>query len=314
MSLYALGIMLVFSLVLIIYALWPKSQDEGDVIKRRMVGRRAQDSVSELRKQAKESVAKRVMNTVAPIAVKPVMMTNPEEMSKLRMKLSSAGIRGNKAPMTFLASKTVLAICLGLAAAVYGWARGDSLANGIGITMLGAGLGFMAPNLWLNQAMAKRKDQVRRGLPDTLDLMVISVESGLGLDAALQRVGDEMKLVHPVLSDELRIVTLESQMGIPRSEALQNFALRTGIEEAKSLTGVVNQAERFGTSISRALRRQSEALRTKRRQAAEERAQKTTVKLMLPLILFIFPAIFVVLGGPAALTMMAALGGGGLGQ
>ncbi len=141
---------------------------------------------------------------------------------------------------------------------------------------------------------------------DTDYLMVKATDAERAV-AALQRVGDEMDQVHPVLAEELKLVTLESQMGIPRSESLDNFATRTGIDEARSLVGVVNQAERFGTSIARALRRQSDALRVKRRQAAEEKAQQTTVKLMLPLILFIFPAIFVVLGGPAALTMMEAL-------
>jgi tight adherence protein C len=114
--------------------------------------------------------------------------------------------------------------------------------------------------------------------------------------------------VHPTLAEELQLVTLESQMGIPRSEALANLAVRTGLDEVRSLTAIINQAERFGTSIAKALRNQSDALRTKRRQAAEERAQKTTVKLMAPLILFIFPAILVVLAGPAALKMIEALG------
>ena len=173
--------------------------------------------------------------------------------------------------------------------------------------MTGAGFGFLAPDLWLSSATAKRKDQIRKGLPDTLDMLVISVESGLGLDAAFQRVGDEMRMVHPLLSEELQLVTLESQMGIPRNEALVNLTTRTGLDEVRSLVAIINQAERFGTSIARALRNQSDALRVKRRQAAEERAQKTTVKLMAPLILFIFPAILVVLAGPAALKMIEAL-------
>jgi tight adherence protein C len=154
----------------------------------------------------------------------------------------------------------------------------------------------------------KRADVIRRGLPDVLDMLVISVESGLGLDAAFQRVGDEMKNVHPAISDELQLVTLEGQMGIPRSEALTNLTTRANLDEVRSLVAIINQAERFGTSIARALRNQSDALRIKRRQAAEERAQKTTVKLMAPLILFIFPAILVVLAGPAALKMIEALG------
>jgi len=302
--------MIVGAVLLIGYALIPKKNDAEDTIKRRMTGRTAQSAVANLRQQAKDSVAKRVIQSVAPIAIKPVGMTNAEEMSKLRIKLATAGFRGEGITTTFLASKSIVAVLLCIAAIIFSVAKGKSLFDGMGIAMLGAGLGFMAPNIWLRGAVKKRGDMIRKGLPDTLDMMVISVESGLGLDAAFQRVGDEMKHVHPALAEELHLVTLESQMGIPRNEALQNFSMRTGIDEARSLVGVVNQAERFGTSIATALRRQSEALRTKRRQAAEEKAQKTTVKLMLPLILFIFPAILVVLAGPAGLKMMETLGGG----
>ncbi|MBU0719360.1 MAG: type II secretion system F family protein, partial [Planctomycetes bacterium] len=129
----------------------------------------------------------------------------------------------------------------------------------------------------------------------------VVIENGTNRDAAL-------KLADFILSEEMQIVTLESQMGIPRAEALHNFATRCGLDEARSLVGVVNQAERFGTSISQALRRQSQALRVKRRQAAEEKAQQTTVKLMFPLICFIFPAILVVLAGPAGLKAMEMFG------
>ncbi len=310
MTLYALGAMIVVAVALIVYALLPTKDDEGQAVKRRMAGKSAQTDVASLREQAKESVAKRVMETVAPIAVRPVMPANAEQMSRLRMKLSTAGFRGESTPMVFLASKTIVAICLGLAGVAYAWGKGSSLSSAAGVILIGAGIGFMTPDIWLKLAIGKRADVIRRGLPDTLDMLVISVESGLGLDAALLRVGEEMRHVHPVLSEELQIVTLESQMGIPRGEALENFATRTGVEEARSMVGVVNQAERFGTSIAGALRRQSDALRIKRRQAAEEKAQATTVKLMAPLILFIFPAILVVLAGPAALKLMGSLGKG----
>jgi len=305
---YALGGMAVVSIMLIIYAFWPKPTQDDDAIKRRMVGRRGQNAMQELRRQAKESVAKRVIDTVAPIAIRSSMKNDVAQMSKLRMKLATAGLRTESAPTTFLASKTVMAVLLGVVAATYVWAKGTSLENAVGITMIGAGMGFLTPNLWLSSAVSKRQEKIRNGLPDTLDMMVISVESGLGLDAAFQRVGDEMKKVHPTLSEELQLVTLESQMGIPRSEALANMSSRTGLDEVRSLVAIINQAERFGTSIAKALRNQSDALRVKRRQAAEERAQKTTVKLMAPLILFIFPAILVVLAGPAALKMIEALG------
>ncbi|MEK7710255.1 MAG: type II secretion system F family protein [Planctomycetota bacterium] len=304
---YAVSGLVVVSIVLIVYAFWPAKTDDDGAIRRRMAGRRPQNNLSDLRKQAKESVAKRVLKTVAPIAIHSSMRSDAEQMSRLRMKLACAGLRSESAPTAFLASKTVVAVLLGLSAAGYVWAKGTTLPNAVGIVTTAIGLGFLAPNLWLSSAISKRKEKIRNGLPDTLDMMVISVEAGLGLDGAFQRVGDEMKKVHPTLSEELQIVTLESQMGIPRSEALANFAARSGLDEARSLVAIINQAERFGTSIAKALRNQSDALRVKRRQAAEERAQKTTVKLMAPLILFIFPAILVVLAGPAALKMIEAL-------
>ncbi len=308
MELYLYGGMIVVSIVLVVYSLWPTSQDDSDAVKRRMSGKRSQDAVAAIREQAKQSVAQKVMDTVAPIAVSKNQVQDAEQMSKLRMRLCMGGIRSDSAPTTFLASKTVMAVILGFAGAAYAWSGGQTMLNGIGVTLMAAGCGFLAPDLWLMSAVSKRQESIRHGLPDTLDLMVITVESGLGLDAAFQRVGDEMKAVHPELAEELQAVTMEGQMGIPRSEALTNFSIRTGVEEARSLVAIINQAERFGTSIARALRNQSDALRVKRRQAAEERAQKTTVKLMAPLILFIFPAILVVLAGPAALKMIETLG------
>lgn len=307
-TMYILAAMVIVSIVLVVYAFWPKPSDENEAIKRRMTGRRSQSAVHELRKQAKESVAKKVFDTVAPIAIRPSMKGDAAQMSRLRVKLSNAGLRGENAPTTFLASKTIMAVLLAIIAAGYVWTKGSTFENGIGIIMIGAGLGFLAPNIWLSSAVSKRCEKIRNGLPDTLDMLVISVESGLGLDAAFQRVGEEMKKVHPALSEELQLVTMESQMGIPRNEALGNLSTRTGLDEVRSLVAIINQAERFGTSIAKALRNQSDALRVKRRQAAEERAQKTTVKLMAPLILFIFPAILVVLAGPAALKMIEALG------
>jgi tight adherence protein C len=308
MMFYMLGGLILLSVALVVYALWPSEDTEEHTIKRRMIGRKAQPDAKALHRKAKESVAKRVVETVAPIAVRSSTKQDAEGMSKLRVKLASAGFRSDTAPTTFLASKTIVAVLLGVAAAGLVWAKGLPLSTAAGVTMLGAGLGFLAPDFWLSTASSKRKEQIRRGLPDTLDMLVISVEAGLGLDAAFQRVGDEMATVHPPLSEELQLVTLESQMGIPRSEALGNLTTRTGLDEVRSLVAIINQAERFGSSIARALRNQSDALRVKRRQAAEERAQKTAVKLMAPLILFIFPAILVVLAGPAALKMIEALG------
>ena len=190
----------------------------------------------------------------------------------------------------------------------YFFSSGRPTMDALGMGLFGAAVGFFGPNIWLSMAVGKRAESIRNGLPDSLDLLVITVESGLALDGALQRVADEMKHVHPNLSEEFQIATREAQMGIPRGEALDNMAERTQVPEVKSLVAIVNQAEKFGTSIARALRHQADALRTKRRQAAEERAQKTAVKLMLPLICFIFPAIFVVLVGPAGIKMVKMAG------
>ncbi|MFH0981644.1 MAG: type II secretion system F family protein [Planctomycetota bacterium] len=305
MAAYAIAGMVVISIALVAYALLPnRKREEEDAIRRRMTGGlSSQESVEVLRRQAKESVAKKMMKKVA---IRPVMPISDAELSRLRVKLSNAGFRRENAPALFLASKTVLACGVAVVALIYAISRGYGVQQLFGITVFSAGLAFMAPNFWLSSAATKRIGKIRDGLPDSLDLMVITVEAGLALDAAIQRVGDELRNVHPVASEEFQIASLESQMGIPRAEALQNMALRCGAPEMKSLVAIINQAERFGTSIAQALRRQADALRTKRRQAAEERAQKTAVKLMLPLIFFIFPAIFIVLGGPAALKVIDA--------
>ena len=310
MSLVVIVVMIAVSVAMIAYSLMPRKRDEQETILRRMSGRRATDETALLRKQAKESVAKKMVRKVAPLATRPVMPKNAEEMSRLHVKLANAGLRRDNATTVFLASKTMFAVLFALVALISTWARGSDLQHIAGWVVFASAAGFMAPNVWLALAVRRRGDEIRKALPDSLDLMVISVESGLALDAAIQRVGDEMKNVHPTLSDEFQIATLETQMGIPRAEALDNMATRTGIPEVRSLVSIVNQAERFGTSIARTLRIQADALRVKRRQAAEERAQKTTVKLMLPLVLFIFPAIFVVLAGPAALRIIDMMGSG----
>jgi tight adherence protein C len=300
-----IGVMVVLSVAMIIYSLLPNRRDREEKLLRRMSGRRVGDEESSsLRQQAKPSAAEKVLRKVAPIAVKPVMPKSEEEMSTLRVKLSNAGLRSDSAPAMFLASKTVIGILLLVVALAFTWTSGQETSRILGLSAFVAGVGFMLPNLWLMMATKQRGEKIRNGLPDSLDLMVITVESGLALDAAIQRVGEEMRHVHPELSEEMTIATLETQMGVPRSESLHNLATRTGVAEMKALVAVITQAEKFGTSIAKALRNQADSMRMKRRLKAEERAQKTTVKLMLPLVLFIFPAIFVVLLGPAMLQIM----------
>jgi tight adherence protein C len=313
MEFYAVGGMLAFAVVLMTYSLWPGHGDEKGTVLRRVAGKAKQEK-EQTSESAIDQAAKSLMTRLAPLAMKPVMPKSDEEMSMLRVRLANAGFRDESAAGIFLASKTLAAVGLAVTAIILTYDKGWKGVSVFGLAAILGVVGFLLPEVWLWAARRKRGQAIRHGLPDSLDLMVISVEAGLGLDAAIQRVGDEMAHVHPTLSEELTITTLETQMGLPRSEALSNLASRSGVPEVRSLVAVVTQAEKFGTSVARALRNQADALRVKRRQAAEERAQKTTVKLMLPLVLFIFPAIFVVLGAPAALKFIDAFkGSGGLG-
>jgi tight adherence protein C len=303
-------IMVAFAVAMTAYAFWPTGGDRASLVARRLLRGETGADAEALARAARDAVRAGLFERAAPMLSKPVMPRSDDEQNTLRIKMAHAGFRRENAPIMFLASKTATA-AIGAALALFLTATaGRPLLHVAGIVALAAGAGFLAPNLWLWLAIRRRGDAVRRALPDALDLMVVSVEAGLGLDAALQRVGDEMRNVGPELSEELQVATVETQMGVPRGEALTRMAERTNVQEAKALVAVITQAEKLGTSIAKALRNQAEALRTKRRQQAEERAQKTAVKLLLPLILFIFPAILVVLGGPAGIKLAQTLGDG----
>ncbi len=301
------GGLVILSIGLVIYSLAPRKKDDRNVVKRRLAGRGVKEDPNRLRAEARQRATDELVKKAAPMLSKLIMPTSPEETNTLRMKLQTAGFRQPQAQTIFLGSKTICAV-MGLVLGVIGGMSAKlDMTSLFGAVAFSGGAGFMLPNLWLSLAVSTRQEKLRNGLPDVLDLLVVSVESGLALDGAIKRVGDEMSAVHPDLSEELRIATMEAQMGIPRGEALDNMARRTALDEIRSLISVILQAEKFGTSIARALRNQADALRTKRSQAAEERAQKTAVKLMIPLVLFIFPAMGVVLGGPAMLKMIEAL-------
>ena len=310
MEFMMLGLMLAASVGLIAYSMMPGSKQRDTQILRRVAGKRGEGKdkdANPLRVAQKASAAENLVKMAAPFLSKPVMPKSQQEQSTLRIKLARAGYRSDAAPTMFLASKTVLGGALALLSLVLGMASGQTGQNVLGLVVFVGGISFMLPNLWLSLGGKQRSGKLRCGLPDALDLLVISVEAGLGLDAAIQRVAKELQHVHPELSEELTIATMETQMGVPRSEALENMALRSGLPEMRSLVAVVNQAEKFGTSIAKTLRNQADAMRVKRRQAAEEKAQKTAVKLMIPLVVFIFPAIMIVLGGPAMIKLVAGL-------
>jgi tight adherence protein C len=235
--------------------------------------------------------------------------SNIEEVRATRRLLINAGYRSGKAPVFFVGAKLLLAIvvvCLLaiIPAKVLGFPSPGKLTF---FYVLAAACGYYAPAYWLRRAIAARKDALQRAIPDALDLMVVCVEAGLGLDQAIGRVGEEVKRAHPELSDELNMLTLELRTGVARQEALRNLAHRTDLEEVRNLVALLVQTDRFGTSIGQALRVHADSMRTTRRLRAEELAAKLPVKLLIPLIFFIFPSMFMVVIGPACIKMIRVL-------
>ena len=227
---------------------------------------------------------------------------SPSEMGKLQQRLVAAGYRSNEALITFFG------IRVGLALTVFALLALPIIVRpNVVLALAGAGLGYMLPNIVLGRLARKRQHRIRLSLPDALDLLVVSVEAGLGLDQALVRVGDELSVTHPDLSDELRLINLELRAGKPRSEALHNLGARTGVDDIVSLVAMLVQTDKFGTSVAQSLRVHSASLRTKRRQRAEEAAAKTGVKMVFPLVFCIFPALYVVTLGPAVIKFIEVL-------
>lgn len=235
--------------------------------------------------------------------------SNVEEMRATRRLLITAGYRSGKAPVFYTGAKLLLAVtAVVLIAMIPVKALGFPTAtNLIFYYLLAATCAYYAPSLWLKRAIANRQDNLQRAIPDALDLMVVCVEAGLGLDQALARVGEDVKQAHPELGDELNILSLELRTGVQRQEALRNLAHRTNLEEVKNLVALLVQTDRFGTSIGQALRVHADSMRTTRKLKAEELAAKLPVKLLLPLIFFIFPSMFVVTIGPAVIKMIRVL-------
>jgi tight adherence protein C len=238
---------------------------------------------------------------------RPLMPTSELEQSALKTKLANAGFRSDAAPLIYsgLRLLTLLAFfAIALAIFVPGRRFGWGMMQGVVIV---TALGFYIPSVVLWYLRTKRQEEIFLTLPDALDLLVVCVESGLGLDAAMRRVCDELGTHAKVISEEFSLANFQLQMGRPRREVLHDLGVRTGVDDVKSLAAILIQADRFGSSIAQALRVQSDAMRTRRKQIAEEKAAKTAVQLLFPLILFIFPGIFVVLVGPAAINIMETL-------
>jgi tight adherence protein C len=234
-----------------------------------------------------------------------IVPKSPKDMTRLRRRLSAAGYRS-------LATATIYAVCEailpfvvgGLTLAVFGFSRWY-------FVLLGAGFGFVLPSLWLSRQTALRQKQVRNGLPDALDLMIVCIEAGSSIDQAIIKSSDELDIAYPALAEEMRLLTTEMRAGKPRLEAFKNLAARTRVDEVRALVSMLVQTDRFGTSVAQALRTHAEVSRTKRRQNAEERAGKIGVKLVFPLVFCLFPALYVVILGPAVIEYFRLFKPGG---
>jgi tight adherence protein C len=246
--------------------------------------------------------SRRAMEAAAALG-KMMPAAAAKQASKAQLMMVRAGYRSSDAILIMRGIKTLSPIAFVAAALVTGIYR----YNPFLVLLIAAVVGWVLPEMWLLWRVQVRQKRLRLALPDGLDLLVICVEIGLGLDQSLMKVAQEMRVAHPELSDELQMVNLEMRVGKTRTEALRELARRTGSEEIKTLVGMLVQTERFGTSIAQSLRVHSDELRTRRRQRAEELSAKTTVKMVGPLVFFIFPALMVVILGPAVLTLIRQL-------
>ena len=244
----------------------------------------------------------RVRDTLANVG-KLMPAPGTEKATRTQLLMIRAGYRSSEALLAMRGVKLIFPI----AALALVYFTGFYRANVFFIPVVAFALGYLIPDMWLTWRVSARQRQLRRGLPDALDLLVICVEAGLGLDQALMKVAQDMKISHPELSEELQFVNLEMRIGKTRIDALRELARRTGLDDIKALVAMLIQTERFGTSIAQSLRVYSDDMRLKRRQRAEEMSAKTSVKMVPALVFFIFPALMVVILGPAILTLMHQL-------
>ncbi len=230
------------------------------------------------------------------------------ETKKLQQQLMQAGFRSPGAAVTYRAIQVCTLAALPALVALGCALLARPLQSAVLYILFAFVIGFFLPRYVLRRMIRSRQQLVRWGLADALDLMVISIEAGLGLNAAMMKVSSELKEVHPDICDEFELANLEIRVGRDRDEALRNLADRTGVDDLRSLVAMLIQSDKFGTSIAKAIRAFSDSLRTKRRQRAEQAAQKAAVKLLFPLACFLFPTLFIAILGPAALQLMDTLG------
>jgi tight adherence protein C len=265
------------------------------------------DPTRRAEKSGSRSSSMSVLQRAAPALSKALQPKTELEQNKLKVRLSNAGFNSPNAPTLFLAIKMVsLGVGL-LAGGGFGAVKFGMQFHSLTSLVVGGGVAYYLPEIIVRIMRKQRMDRIFLSLPDALDLLVVCVESGLGLDAAMRRVSEELEDSSPDVCQEFNLCNLQLQMGRPRREVLHDLGVRSGVDDMKSLVAILIQADRFGSSMAQALRVQSDSMRVKRSQMAEEKAQKTAVKMIFPLVLFIFPGIFVVLVGPAAIMLIRNL-------
>jgi len=245
----------------------------------------------------------RFRDTMANVG-KLLPATPTAKASRVQLLMTRAGYRSPEALMAMRGVKILFPI---VTLTLMYFSRSYRF-NIVLVPVVAVAVGYLIPDMWLTWRVSARQHQLRKALPDALDLLVICVEAGLGLDQALMKVSQDMKISHPALSEELQLVNMQMRVGKTRIDALRELAQRTGLPDLKTLVAMLIQTERFGTSVAQSLRVYSDDMRLKRRQRAEEMSAKTSVKMVPPLVFFIFPALMVVILGPAVITMMRTLG------
>ena len=266
-----------------------------DVVKNQEIERTDRRTI-----RGKEKMRDKLLFIASELRIRLGLADNP----KLKARLAAAGMHRNASTDIFFAAQFLVPLAGAVAGSLVG-------SNTLYCIVAFGVVGYLVPDLWLSRTTGRRRKRIRRSIPDALDLMVICVDAGLGLDQALLRIGDELAVSHPDIHEEFLQVNREQRAGRPRLEAWQNLADRTEIEEFTSFVSMLTQTDRFGTPIAKALTRFSEDIRMKRRQHAEEAAAKTKIKIIFPLVLCIFPCIFIVLLAPAVLNIMSGLKGMG---
>jgi tight adherence protein C len=287
----------VFILMVLVYFTSPQAVDIGRRLSRTLKGPGAAN-------EPEKSTADAFLPQNVVVSIGKMMpATKGKKLSQDQLVLTRAGYRDANAHYAIKGARLICMVSLFLLVMWTGWYE----INPVAVPVMAAGLGWFAPEMWLLTRVKARQKRLRLGLPDAMDLMVICVEVGLGMDQALMRVAEELEIVHPELSAELSMVNLEMRVGKTRLDALRELATRTGLDDIKALVGILVQTDRFGTSIVSALRTFSDELRTKRRQRAEELSAKVSVKMVPALVFFIFPALMVVILGPAVILIMKSL-------